>query len=71
VTDHAQDDAALPPGFDEFFVATYGRVLTYARFLARDMVDAEQAVADAYAAAAKRWDQVSGYEVKEAYEVRR
>jgi RNA polymerase sigma factor (sigma-70 family) len=67
VTDRAQDDIALPPGFEGFYVETYGRVLTYARFLARNMADAEQAAADAYAATAKRWDRVSGYEAKEAY----
>lgn len=67
MTDRAQDDTALPPGFDEFFAAAYARVLTYARFLARNMVDAEQAAADAYAATAKRWDRISGFESKEAY----
>ena len=67
MTDRAQDDTALPPGFDEFFAATYGRVLTHARFLARNMVDAEQAAADAYAATAKRWNRISGFEAKEAY----
>lgn len=67
MTDPAQNDTALPPGFDEFFAATYGRVLAHARFLAQDIVDAEQAAADAYAATAKRWDRVSGFEAKEAY----
>ena len=67
MTDRAQDDTAMPPGFDEFFAATYIRVLTCARFLARNMVDAEQATVDAYAATAKRWDRISGFESKEAY----
>lgn len=67
MTDHAQDSIALPPGFEDFYAKTYGRVLTYARFLARNMVDAEQAAADAYVETAKRWDRVSGYEAKEAY----
>lgn len=67
MTDPVQNESALPPGFGEFFAATYGRVLTYARFLARNMADAEQAVADAYAEAAKRWDRISGFEAKEAY----
>lgn len=67
MTDRAGDGVALPPCFEGFYVETYGRVLTYARFLASNMVDAEQAAADAYAATAKRWDLVSGYEAKEAY----
>lgn len=61
------DPALVPPGFDEFFRDTYSRVLVGARFLAANMVDAEQAVADGYAETAKRWNRVSGYEAREAY----
>jgi RNA polymerase sigma-70 factor (ECF subfamily) len=67
VTDRARDDTALPPGFGEFFDATYGRVLAYARFLARGMADAEQAAADAYAITVENWGRVSSFEAKEAY----
>lgn len=67
MTDRARAAAASPPGFDEFFNATYSRVLAYARFLARNMVDAEQATVDAYAATAKQWDRVGGFEAREAY----
>ncbi len=67
VTDHAQDGIALPPGFEGFYAETYDRVLTYARFLARNVADAEQAAADAYAATAKGWDRISGYEAKDAF----
>lgn len=61
------DPAPVLPGFDEFYRDTYSRVLAGARFLAANMVDAEQAVADGYAETAKRWDRVSGYEAREAY----
>lgn len=64
---HEQDGAVPLPGFDEFFYTTYPRVLAYARFLARDMVDAELAVADAYAETAKRWTRIHEFEAKEAY----
>jgi RNA polymerase sigma-70 factor (ECF subfamily) len=67
MTDRERGAAASPPGFDEFFDATYSRVLAYARFLARNMVDAEQAAVDAYAAAAKQWGRVGDFEAKEAY----
>jgi RNA polymerase sigma-70 factor (ECF subfamily) len=67
VTDRAPAETASLPGFDEFFDATYGRILAYARFLARNMVDAEQAAADAYAATAKQWGRVGGFEAREAY----
>lgn len=61
------DPAQVPPGFDEFYRDTYSRVLAGARFLAANIVDAEQAVADGYAETAKRWDRVSSYEAREAY----
>jgi RNA polymerase sigma-70 factor (ECF subfamily) len=64
---HEQDGAVPLPGFDEFFYTTYPRVLAYARFLARDMVDAELAVADAYVETAKRWTRIHEFEAKEAY----
>jgi RNA polymerase sigma-70 factor (ECF subfamily) len=67
VSRHEQDGAVPLRGFDEFFCTTYPRVLAYARFLARDMVDAELAVADAYAETAKRWTRIHEFEAKEAY----
>jgi len=67
VTDRAQDGVALLPGFEGFYNETYARVLAHACHLAQNMVDAEQAVVDAYATTAKRWDRISGYEAKEAY----
>jgi RNA polymerase sigma-70 factor (ECF subfamily) len=54
-------------GFEDFYDETSKRVLTHACLLAQNMVDAEQAVVDAYAETAKRWDRISGYEAKEAY----
>jgi RNA polymerase sigma-70 factor (ECF subfamily) len=56
----------LPAGFDDFYRKTSGPVLAYARLLAGNMADAEEAAADAYAAAARRWDQFGGYEAPEA-----
>lgn len=67
MTGREQDGAVLPSGFDDFYRKTYDRVLTYARFLAGNIADAEQAVTDAYAATAQRSDQVSRYEAAEAF----
>ncbi|HEV2375378.1 MAG TPA: sigma-70 family RNA polymerase sigma factor [Streptosporangiaceae bacterium] len=69
MSDREQDGAALPPGFDDFYRKTYARVLAWARFLAWNMADAEQAVTDAFTATAQRWDGVgvSGFEAAEAY----
>lgn len=65
---HQEREGEVPlPGFDEFFKTTYPRVLVYARFLARDVVDAELAVAAAYAETAKRWTRVHEFEVPEGY----
>lgn len=62
-----QANAVLPPGFDAFYDRTYYRVLAYARKLAGNIADAEQAVVDAYTVTALRWDRVGGYESPEAY----
>lgn len=67
MTDHAQDGMASLPGFKDFYDETSKRALAHACLLAQNMDDAEQAVVDAYAETAKRWDRISGYEAKEAY----
>jgi RNA polymerase sigma-70 factor (ECF subfamily) len=67
VTADRQDGAVLLPGFDDFYRQTYARVLAYARFQAKGIADAEQALVDAYTVAAGQWDRIGQYDNPEAY----
>jgi RNA polymerase sigma factor (sigma-70 family) len=66
VSGSERQGTVLPTGFDDFYRKTSGPVLADARLLSGNMADTEEAAADAYAAAARRWDQFGGYEAPEA-----
>lgn len=53
--------------FDGFFTSTYSRTMAKALLLDGHRQDDEDAVAEAYAVVAARWDKVSRYEAPEAY----
>ena len=53
--------------FDDFYRTEYGRVLALAVALCRDRGAAEDLVQDAFVAAHRKWDVVSGYDAPGAF----
>jgi RNA polymerase sigma-70 factor, ECF subfamily len=53
--------------FDEFFAATFQRVVGQVYAMIGNLADAEDAVQDAYARAWQRWDKLSGLDQPEAW----
>ncbi|QUQ68588.1 RNA polymerase sigma factor [Kutzneria sp. CA-103260] len=53
--------------FEEFFRESYPRLMARAVVLCGNRADAEDAVAQAFAEVARKWDTASGYEAPEAY----
>lgn len=53
--------------FDGFFTSTYSRTMAKALLMDGHRQDDEDAVAEAYAIVAARWDRVSQYDAPEAY----
>jgi RNA polymerase sigma factor (sigma-70 family) len=53
--------------FEEFFRQSYPRLMARAVLLCGDRADAEDAVAQAFAEVARKWDTASGYDAPEAY----
>lgn len=53
--------------FDGFFTSTYSRTMAKALLMDGHRQDDEDAVAEAYAIVAARWDKVSRYDAPEAY----
>ncbi|MEV7009881.1 sigma-70 family RNA polymerase sigma factor [Streptosporangium sp. NPDC051022] len=55
-----------PAGFEEFYEKTSARMLTRATMICGSTQDAEDAMAEAYLEAFRRWDRVGGYEPRAA-----
>ena len=53
--------------FEDFFRTAYPRLMARAVLLCGNRADAEDAVAQAFAEVARRWDTASGYDAPEAY----
>jgi RNA polymerase sigma-70 factor (ECF subfamily) len=58
-------EAGGTDGFDEFYTASFGRLVGQLFFVTGDVQDAEDVVQEAMARAAARWPQIRGYDVPE------
>lgn len=61
------NDRAGDRNFDDFYRAEYGRVLALAFALTGDRGAAEDLVQDAFVAAHRKWERVSGYDAPGAF----